>query len=521
MKTALIGLDGACFTVLDHLMSEGFMPRLSALCERSARRILKSTPLPITPQAWTTLATGRSMGHHGISDFVRVEFKSNTPVLRFNSSSDIHCEPLWLRASRFEKTVTLLNYIGTAPPPRIDGHVLPGFVPARHLRRSTHPQDLFEKLEGLGYINVRALGLDLDIEKRALQEMPAEQWARWIDLHSDRERAWFESLQYLLKVEPSDLTMIVFDGADKIQHLAYRYLDPRLIPENPSPWEIDIIERCRNYFRRLDDYIGEIVEMIGDDGRVFIASDHGFTRTHQVVYINKWLHDQGLLHWRDEAPKDELASIVVHRLTRHLDQFDWENTKAFALTPSSNGIFINNVPENEYHGFREELIEKLHTIKGPHGEAIVTEIKKREDWFAGPYMDRAPDLTLTLNDFGFVSVLNAHDVVVPRKEPAGTHHPDGIFLALGAGIEPGTEGRALEMVDIAPVLLHSLDLSIPSCYEGELPMDLYDSDYLMRNSPRIVEESTSIGSRDHSGEQMSEDDQEILIERLKTLGYIE
>ena len=47
-------------------MSLGLMPNLADVCRRGCRAVLESTPIPITPMAWTTLATGRSAGYHGL-----------------------------------------------------------------------------------------------------------------------------------------------------------------------------------------------------------------------------------------------------------------------------------------------------------------------------------------------------------------------------------------------------------------------------------------------------------------------
>ena len=77
-RTLLIGLDGATFTVLDPLMdgtcAEGVvMPYLASLRGKGYSAKLKSTAHPLTPPAWTSVATGRTPGHHGIYDFVRFE----------------------------------------------------------------------------------------------------------------------------------------------------------------------------------------------------------------------------------------------------------------------------------------------------------------------------------------------------------------------------------------------------------------------------------------------------------------
>ena len=103
MKTVLFGLDGATYTVLDELVGKGLMPNLAEFQRTGARAILESTPLPLTPQAWTSLATGRSAGHHGIHDFVRLVDSSRTLYYRLNDSRDNHCETVWKYASRHGK----------------------------------------------------------------------------------------------------------------------------------------------------------------------------------------------------------------------------------------------------------------------------------------------------------------------------------------------------------------------------------------------------------------------------------
>lgn len=536
MRTVMFGLDGATYTVLDPLMAAGVMPNLASVCQRGTRSTLRSTPWPITPQAWTTLATGRSAGHHGFTDFIRLQFGQHGPMLRFNTSIDNHCEALWHYVSRCGKRATVLNYIGLAPPQPINGHTMPGFVPGRHLKRASYPPDLFQRLAEVDGLDANVLGLDLAAEREGLKEMPPEQWLEWIEHHLTREQAWFEVLEHLMRYEPSDLTMIVFDGVDKLQHLAWRYLDPALVPANPTAWEREVIAKCHAYFSQVDDFLGRTLKLVGKWGRVFIASDHGFTATTEVVYINRWLQEAGYLQWKSPVSEDEEQSYVVNQLTRHLDLYDWNRTTAFALTPSSNGVYITNVAPEQYEAFRDELAKGLMSIRGADGGQIVVELKKREEWFAGPYMSHAPDLTLTLRDHGFISVLNARQTVIPRTQPAGTHHPDGVLLGIGPGVRSGAVlEMPLDILDVAPLLAHSLNLEIPADYEGEFAGEIYESDYLASDPPRHaggVKSASAVancqlasraprGDAKDASVELDEVDEEILVDRLRSLGYIE
>ncbi len=525
MRTVLFGLDGATYSVLDPLMEQGLMPNLQKCRAAGVRCLLESTPLPITPQAWTTLATGRSMGHHGIHDFVRVEQTDSGVILRFNTGRDRHVSTIWKYLSDCGKRITALNYYGLAPAEPVNGHTMPGFVPGRYLKRSSFPADLFSRLEQVPHFDVGVLGLDLDIEKEGLAEMPPDRWEEWIQLHIERERAWFATMEYLMEHEPSDLTAIVFDGVDKLQHLAYRFLDPKYVPANPTPWETKIIDLCHSYFKQIDDFLGRTLELLGEDGRLFIASDHGFTASDEILYINKYLHDLGHLRWNGEVDVDENESIVVERLTKQMGLYDWRNTRAAALTPSCNGVYILNVPPDEYEAFRDKLIEELYALRGEDGGQVITEVKKREDWFAGPWMHRAPDLTLTLRDHGFLSVLNGTDAVVPRKSPVGTHHPLGVLWGVGPGLKVNATAKQCNILDVASLLVHSVGIEIPAEYEGKFPADLYEESYLAANPPNVSwgEKAAPAAADVQVAQQDTMDSEEelVLTQRLRSLGYIE
>ena len=58
IRTILIGLDGATFSILDPLMAQGVMPFLRTFVERGVRAELRTIVPPLTPPAWTSLISG-------------------------------------------------------------------------------------------------------------------------------------------------------------------------------------------------------------------------------------------------------------------------------------------------------------------------------------------------------------------------------------------------------------------------------------------------------------------------------
>jgi predicted AlkP superfamily phosphohydrolase/phosphomutase len=531
-RTLLIGLDGATWDVLGPLMADGTMPYLAELVAGGARADLLSTPNPLTPPAWTSLVTGRTPGHHGIFDFIRAEGGADGVYFTLNTSFDVRCETLWALASRQQRSITSLNFPVSTPPRPVNGFLVPGFVPWKHLRRAVHPPELWATLKAVPGFDARELAIDMNQELKSIQWLPAEEYEAWIDHHIRRERQWFGIARALLGKTPTDLFAVLFDGVDKLQHLCWRYIDPALAAAAADPGEARVRARCLGYFRELDGFIRELVALAGPETRTFLASDHGFGATSEVFYANVWLERQGYLAWRERAGKDELGRIAADRIKSHVVGLDWTRTRAYALTPSSNGIWIRRaeapgapgVPPAEYEAFRRRLAAELLAFRHPRtGRPVVTRVMTREEAFPGPASDRAPDLTLVLADHGFLSVLDADEPVKPRPEPAGTHRPEGIFAAAGPGIARGARVAAASIIDVAPTLLWSLDLPVPSDLEGRVIAAALDPALLAARPARPGPPTLAPDGEaaDAGGGAMTEADEEKVMARLRGLGYME
>ncbi|HUJ78999.1 MAG TPA: alkaline phosphatase family protein [Nitrospiria bacterium] len=531
-RTLFIGLDGCTFTILDPLMKDGVMPFLRDYVAGGVRAELLSTPNPLTPPAWTSLVTGRTPGHHGIFDFIRAEEGPQGLYFTLNTSDDIRCETIWSMINRHHGTVTSLNFPVSSPPPPVNGYLIPGFVPWKHLRRSVHPPEFYEVLKGLPGFDAKALAMDMNDELKSIQWLPQEEYEAWITHHIQRERQWFTIARHLLETRPTDFVAVLFDGVDKLQHLCWRYMDPHLFPDHPTPFESKVRDLCLGYFRRLDGLIRDLITLAGPDTRVYFASDHGFGATHEVFYANVWLRQEGYLAWAEESSKDDLGRMAADKIKSHVVGIDWSKTLAYALTPSSNGIFIRRedgsgrpgVRPGDYQAFRSQLADKLLALRHPEtGARIIRKVMTREEAFPGSASHQAPDLTLVLEDYGFLSVLNADAPVKPRPEPAGTHRPQGIFLAGGPGIAKGRMLEPLSIIDVAPTLLHSLGLPIPSDLEGRVADRCFDEAFLLAQ-PVVTGEPTRLidGQWAREPEQaLQSDANEKVMASLKALGYME
>ncbi len=532
--TLLIGLDGATFSLLDPLMEDGTMPFLKEFVAKGVRAGLLSTANPLTPPAWTSLMTGRSPGNHGIFDFIWAEQRKSDHYFTLHTFSDIRCETIWSMVSRQNGRAGTLNYPLMSPPPAISGYVVPGLVSWKHLRRHVHPRELFSELKEIPGFNTRELAWDFDMEKKAAKGIAEEEYERWAEFHLRRERQWFEVTSHMLKHHACDLTSILFDGPDKMMHMGWRFLDPKTFPQTPSSWERKMRELCRHFFHELDGFLAEIIALADPDTRVFMASDHGFGPSWEVFRVNSWLHSQGYLVWKElDENADEKTRQAFERMTdRHFVPLDWEKTTAYARTTTSNGIYIRvakepgqfGVPVDRYDEFRSDLMRRLESVvDSGSGERIIKRILTKEEAFPGKHNEQAPDLTLVMRDHSFVSVLNRQPIVCPRPSIEGTHYPEGIFLARGPGIREGVALQQLSIVDIAPTLLYSLGLDIPSDLERPVPITVFEPSHL-KDFPVQIGDPTLPLDLISSGaveEGLAKDEEEQILKQMKALGYME
>jgi predicted AlkP superfamily phosphohydrolase/phosphomutase len=531
--TLLIGLDGATFTILDPLMENGTMPFLRDFVAQGVRARLRSTPNPLTPPAWISMITGRSPGNHGIFDFIWAEQRKADHYFTLYNFRDIRCETLWSMVSRQQGRVGSLNFTMMSPPPQVSGYIVPGLVSWKHMRRNVYPREIYSELQSLPGFNVKELAWDFDLEKKAERGIPEEEYENWIRFHIRRERQWFEILRYLMIHHPCDLTAILFDGIDKILHMGWRFLDSEISSLELSAAERSTRELCLEYFRELDSFVKEIVTLAGPEARIFVASDHGFGPSRFVFRANTWLHEQGYLTWKDFDDLDEKDRESARRLVdKHFVLLDWERTTAYARTVTSNGIYIRvaqrpgepGVPVDQYESFRKELMDKLFDVRVPEsGERAIQKILTREEAFPGDHNEQAPDLTLVMADYSFISILNKTPAVARRPHADGTHYPEGVFVAAGKGIRKGAHAQQLSILDVAPALLYSLGLGIPLDFEGRLSEEIFEPSYLREHPVRSgapTQPRKPIGFKEE-GQAISEEEERQIFEQMKALGYLE
>jgi hypothetical protein len=104
--------------------------------------------------------------------------------------------------SRQGKRATTMNFYGMSPPVPIDGYLISGFIPWRHLRSATYPESLFEMIKAKPGFDYKQLGMDIGEEKKCIQGIEDGEFEPWIQLQSERDAAWTELLAHLMGTDP-------------------------------------------------------------------------------------------------------------------------------------------------------------------------------------------------------------------------------------------------------------------------------------------------------------------------------
>ncbi len=539
-RVLVIGLDGATFRLLDDWMNRGVTPHLRQLAGEGTRAVLRSVVPPVTAPAWTSFATGARPGRHGVLDFWKREPGTLRP--RLVGARDMLVPPVWDYLIDAGQRVGLINVPVSYPAPAEASFAISDLMTPSSAPRFTQPPNLFEALRP-------QLG-DYVIEPPALESSSRGAARRMLDgvEHLTRQQARYA--EHLMKTRDWDFCMVVFMATDWLQHRLWDVLSGEHITHPDTPGTRALRKRTEEVLSALDACVGELVSAAPVDTDVFLVSDHGFGALRLLFKVNLWLARAGLLAYSRPRPlRRLLGRLDVLRLRRRLRQMlrrgkgkpapsvwrwiDWEHTVAYSVTRSDMGIRVNLrgweplgvvPPGAEYEQVRERVLAGLRELRHPEtGETIVTEAFKREDLFQGPGLDDAPDLIYAVDDGACAPDLRRDGPIFERTSSrtwTGTHRLDGILVARGPRIQRARRLEQVEIIDIAPTLLHLFGLPAPDHMEGRIPDGLLTPEARAAAPWRELSGRCETAARQSDDQGYTEEQTRQVEERLRDLGYL-
>lgn len=542
-KVLVIGLDGATFTVLNPLMRSGYLPNLSAMIESGVHGVLQSTMPPFSASAWASFMTGKNPGKHGLFDF-------RTPVMinslrPFTNATSIRSRTLWRLLSDGGKKVGVINVPMTYPPEEVNGFMIGGIFTSSIQHKCFYPVELSQKIfNAIGdykpepdwdkYREDGSRNVGYDVILKLLNDVTCLSQKRG------------EAALFLLQEFDWDFFMIVFTSVDRVQHFAWKYLDP-----SHHHYQAEAAKRyaesLAGYYSGLDRIIGDLTQVAGEDVHVIVLSDHGFGPQYKKFYINKWLVELGFLklletktRWRRYLRRFDIARIrklmppsLGKKVRTNFTVFnciDWPYTKAYGGTSSEQGIFINVKgrepfgivrPGSEYREVVDKICEKLDRLVDPDtGGKVVTKIFHRDDLYWGPYVDFGPDIVFELKDMTYLPKENIgqYHLFETSGFESGSHRREGILIMNGPHFKRGLEYKGASILDLAPTTLYFLGLPIDRDMDGKVLTDCFEKEFVERHP---IQTTTFDGDSAASEQKTiySDSESEEIESMLKGLGY--
>lgn len=132
-RVFLLGIDGLDPDVLKALVDQGLMPNFKRFMDAGSFHPFQIPNPAQSPVVWSSLATGKNPGQHGVFDFIGRDAESYLPRLALNAHKGhdeytypIRSQAWWDVTSRHKVPTTVIRWPMTFPPKNVTGRVLPG-----------------------------------------------------------------------------------------------------------------------------------------------------------------------------------------------------------------------------------------------------------------------------------------------------------------------------------------------------------------------------------------------------------
>jgi predicted AlkP superfamily phosphohydrolase/phosphomutase len=452
-KVMVLGWDGVPpRIVFDSLRDD--LPNLNALLKTSIYGPLRSTTPPITIPAWMSMTTGCDPGQLGLYGF-RHRAPGNYKHEWIPDSTKVRTPKIWDLVGEKNGKVVVIGVPPTYPPPKVNGLLVSGFLAPDTNHPYTYPKSFANTISNV----VGEYLLDVFYRTNEKEELLSSLFEMVKKRH--------KLAKYIIKNEEWNLFFLMEIGSDRLHHGFWKYYDKsHLGYEKNNTYESRFVE----FYKLLDQQLGEILELISPDTLFILVSDHGAKSRHGVFCINQWLQKNGYLSLKKKA---------THPLPFKKLEVDWGSTRAWAWGGYYARIFINvegyeesgTIPPEQYDDFRDELAQALIKITGPNGVSWENIVVKPEEVYIeckGDY----PDLMVYFDDLNWrVSSAMGHESMYFYDDNSGpddaVHDWNGIHVVKYPGEKLGIK-MSHNILDIAPTILRFMNIKIPNYMSGQV-----------------------------------------------------
>ncbi len=404
----LISIDG--FRPEFYMEDQWPAPNLKTMGQEGVRALGVTGVFPsVTYPSHTSIITGTTPDQHGI--YYNAPFEPDGQTGKWFWDYGLIKAPTLWEAVRKKglKSASFLWPVSVNAP--IDYNIpeywsLEGYGRIEPMREMETPRGLMAEMElnVLGKLNEKTFNGD----------------------YLNREDRTGDMAGYVLETYKPNLITVHLIAADHFQHSEGR--------EGPMVFKsIGAIDRAIGKIMEAADRAG-----IMDKTTFIITGDHGFVNTHSAISPNLWLVEAGLME-------------------NNKDRGNWKAT----FHTAGASAFLHLKDKNDL-----ETLEKVRNILDEL-PASMKKLFRVVDKKELKQIGADPNAALALAPIQGISFSSSTKGNIIKASNGGTHgyFPDFKeietgFIAWGAGIKNNVEIQEMDLVDVAPLVKHLLDLSI-------------------------------------------------------------
>lgn len=520
-KVILIGLDGTTFNVISPWILDGSLPTFKRIISQGTRGVLKSTIPCLTCPAIPTFYTSKNPGATKLFNFINSESE------KVITSRDISLKFLWEILGQQGLTSLICNLKITYPALGFNGMMICDVRCAeKNDHRHVYPRELHKELEEF---NIGA-GMDsfLALEK------PLNEGKKWAaDKLFSLDKNMYDAFKHLLLKHDFDFSLFYVNHTDSIQHWAWQHQD--------------LIKR---FYENVDGILADVLRIFPSHN-VMIFSDHGFSGYNiGKFHVNSWLHEKGYLKFIGPPVLDKLikhalslgCKIIPRRLikkmlknekgnskgmstlksyTKHIPLMDKKRSVAYLAEAWGIKIIKENLKDS-YKDVCKKMILELQDLRDNKGAKVMKEVLMKSDLFSGPYTKDIPDIIIRPENYFTDYLINQRVFSEANDElsrwPTHLFAREGIFLAFGSDIKIDFIVENMELLDLAPTILHMLNCEIPKEYDGIVKKEIFnEGSPISKNDLKYNNIDLHV---DRDPTSISQEENRLIEEHLKALGYL-
>lgn len=486
-----IGLDAAERTLLLKWSAAGHLPHIRALLKRGKQGVVAGLPAFGSGAAWPSFATGAAPARHGRYFGMAPE---NDGYVALKRAQTLHGQTFWERLSDAGKQVAVVNVPYSTLPADINGLVL--------LDWATHNPiagGAVSVPEGLAAEVLEQFGGD-PVGRCDNQGFGPDNFATFRDGLLRRTAAKAEQAVALFKQRDWDFFGVVFDESHCMGHQAWHIHDPQH-PQHDAAVAEAIGDPLLQSYQAIDAAVGQLVEAAGPETTVMLASVTGMGPN----YTANFCVDDMLRGFDQSRPSAALSLIGVARrfwrlfpepLRKRVNRralklkettvtvAERSRRKAYALPHNDiSGVVRLNVagrepngciqPGTEYREVLDRLRKYLQAFTNEDtGEPLINRFVEPRKIMAGPFIEQMPDLLIEWNRSAPIRRIHSPATGTIKhnwkNSRTGDHTSEGLFIAVGSGIEPGTLEGEVALMDFAPTVSAMLGVELASESDGRV-----------------------------------------------------